>query len=75
MTDNLKPDIDELVKRVNDQAEIAYEAQRVAREEQSKLNELWRILRENCDHQWVPDRDSYDPCRTFKICEICRESR
>jgi ribosomal protein L2 len=70
-----KPDIDEMVRLVNEQAEITYEAQTIARKENKKLQELWQKLQDNCEHEWEVDRTQYDPCRTVRICKICRMNR
>jgi len=29
----------------------------------------------NCVHTWVPDRASYDPCRTYYMCSKCQVQR
>lgn len=36
--------------------------------------ELTNIIEKNCKHDWIPDRSTYDPCRSYHMCTICGAS-
>jgi ribosomal protein L2 len=65
----------DLIDRINDQAEIVYRMQRELAKEKAKLNRLWTELQDKCEHVWVADHTQYDPCRTMYVCEICKKDR
>lgn len=39
------------------------------------INSCDRYIETNCVHTWVPDRASYDPCRTYYMCSKCQVQR
>jgi hypothetical protein len=30
------------------------------------------FLQNKCNHDWIPDRATYDPCRTYYMCSRCQ---
>jgi hypothetical protein len=39
------------------------------------INSCDTYIEDSCVHIWVPDRASYDPCRTYYMCSKCQVQR
>jgi hypothetical protein len=37
-------------------------------------NTITQTIEKNCKHNWVLDRSTYDPCRSYHMCTICDAS-
>ena len=50
---------------------IIKELNKIVRECETNVLEITKTIEDSCEHNYVRDRESFDPCRTLYYCSKC----